>query len=75
MQVNLFEITSKVPGALGEICGVTRMTFHGAIIPPRQCIVVMACVKEGLVKLPFPNEGGSKIKLLCGMKKMLHLNS
>jgi hypothetical protein len=38
------------------------MTFHGVIIPPKQCIVAMACVKKGSVKLPFPNEGGSKMK-------------
>jgi hypothetical protein len=24
----------------------------------------MACVKKGLVKLPFPNEGGSKMKYI-----------
>lgn len=39
-----------------------RMTFHGVIIPPKQCIVAMACVKKRSIKLPFPNEGGSKMK-------------
>jgi hypothetical protein len=62
MQVDLLDTTSKVPCALGEICGVARMTFHRAIIPPRQCIVAMTCVKKRSVKLPFPNEGGSKMK-------------
>jgi len=38
------------------------MTFHGVIIPPKQCIVAMACVKKRSIKLPFPNEGGSKMK-------------
>jgi hypothetical protein len=64
MHVDLLDITKKVPCALGEICGVVGMTFHRAIIPPRQCIVAMACVKKGLVKLPFPNEGGSKMKYI-----------
>jgi len=36
MQVDLLDTTKKVPCALGEICGVVGMTFHRAIIPPRQ---------------------------------------
>ncbi len=51
-----------MPCVSREICGVAGTTFHGAIIPPRQCIVAMACVKKRLVKLLFPNEGGSKMK-------------
>lgn len=62
MQVDLFDPTSKVPCVLGEICGVAGMTFHGAIIPQGQCIIVMACMKKWLVKIPFSNEGCSKIR-------------
>jgi hypothetical protein len=38
------------------------MTFHGAIIPLGQCTLIVGCVKKGLIKIPFPNEGGSNMK-------------
>jgi len=64
MQVDLLDTTKKMPCVWGEICGVVGMTFHRAIIPQGNVFVAMACVKKGLVKLPFPNEGGSKMKYI-----------
>jgi hypothetical protein len=62
MKVDFIEPTSKAPCALGEIYGVVGMTFHGALIQLRLCAIVVTGVKKRVIKLPFPNEVGSKMK-------------
>jgi len=62
MKVDLFNLASKMPCAFGEVCGVAGMTFHGSPIALRNYIVAVTCVKKTLVRLPFPNEGVSKMK-------------
>lgn len=45
-----------------EIHGVVGMTFHQATIALGLYTVVVTCVKKGLIKTPFPNAIGSKMK-------------
>ncbi len=54
-----------MPFALREIYGVVGMTFHGALIQLGLCIVVVTCVKKKVIKLPFSNEVGSKMKKIA----------
>jgi hypothetical protein len=62
MKVDLLDPTSKMPCAFGEVCGVVGMAFHESPIAPKNCIVVVTRVKKTSVRLPFPNEGVSKMK-------------
>ncbi len=65
MKVDLIEPTSKAPSALGEIYSAIEMMFRGALIQLRLCTIVVTCVKIWVVKLPFPNEVGSKMKKMA----------
>jgi hypothetical protein len=62
MKVDLLDHVNKVACTSREIRGVVGMTFHGATITLGLYIIVVTCVKKGLVKAPFPNAVGSKMK-------------
>jgi hypothetical protein len=62
MKVDLLDHVNKMACTSREICGVVGMTFHGATIALGLYNVVVTCVKKGLVKTPFPNAVGSKMK-------------
>ncbi len=60
-KVNMLDIATKLPCAVGEICGVPRMTFHGNIIAPRHYTIVVINIKKGFMRLPFPNPDATKV--------------
>jgi len=78
--VKILDPISKVTCALGEICKVPSMTFHGVPITPRYVTIVVTSIKRRSTKLPFPNSTTSKVKdmanvLFCGERKMYLLVS
>ncbi len=60
-KINMFDPATKLLCAIGEICGVLGMTFHGNIIAPGHYIIVVINIKKGSMKLPFPNLGARKV--------------
>jgi hypothetical protein len=62
MKVELFEPGTRIPCAMGFIVNVTSMDCHGKAILPGTCSVYTTSIKKGLVKLPFPNSEGTKLK-------------
>jgi hypothetical protein len=62
MKVELFDLASRTPCALGKICGVMGMTYHDNPIAHGTCIVVVTCIKKGSTRVPFPNSTSSKMK-------------
>jgi hypothetical protein len=57
----MFDHFTTLTCAIGEICGVPRMTFHGNIIAPRHYKVAIINIKKGYVRLPFPNPDATKV--------------
>jgi hypothetical protein len=47
---------------MGEICGVQSMTFHGNLIEPEICSIIVMGIKKGLVKVPSVSPTASKMK-------------
>ncbi len=45
---------------MGSISNVASMDYHGNAIPP--CSISIIGINKGLVKLPFPNLEGTKLK-------------
>jgi hypothetical protein len=62
MKVELFELGTCIPCAMGSIVNVTSMDCHAKARPPGTCLVSITSIKKGLVKLPFPNSEGTKLK-------------
>ncbi len=62
MKVELFELGFHIPCAMGSIVNVIGMDCHGKAIPLGTCSVSIINIKKGLVKLPFPNSEGTKLK-------------
>jgi predicted neutral ceramidase superfamily lipid hydrolase len=62
MKVDLLDHVNKVACTSREIHNVVGMTFHGVTIALGLYTIVVTCVKKGLVKTPFPNALGSKMK-------------
>jgi hypothetical protein len=62
MEVDIIDLFSRLPCAVGEIVGAPSMTFHGNPIAHGHCTIAMIGIKKGTMKLPFPNLVASKIK-------------
>jgi hypothetical protein len=62
MKVELFDPTSQTPCALGEVCVVVGMAYHGNPIAHGTCTVVVTCIKKRSTRMPFPKSVGSKMK-------------
>jgi hypothetical protein len=62
MKVELLDLASQTPCALGQVCGVVGMTYHHNQIAHGTCIVVVTCIKKRSTRVPFPNLVGSKMK-------------
>jgi hypothetical protein len=60
MNVELLDPISRIPCALGHICGVVGMSFHHAPIALGTCTVVVTTIKKLSTKLPFPKSIHSK---------------
>jgi hypothetical protein len=61
-KVKILDPTSKVTCALGEICRMSSMTFHGAPITPGHVTIAVTSIKRRSTKLPFPSSTTSKVK-------------
>ncbi len=61
-KVKILDPTSKVTCALGEICRMSGMTFHGAPITPGHVTIAVTSIKRRSTKLPFPSSTTSKVK-------------
>jgi hypothetical protein len=57
----MFDPTTRLPCAIGEICGVPRMTFHGNIIVLGHYTIVMINIKKRFMRFPFPNPDTTKL--------------
>ncbi len=62
MKVELLDLASRTPCALGKVCGVVGMTYHCSPIAHGTCIVAITCIKKWSTRVPFPNSAGSKMK-------------
>jgi hypothetical protein len=62
MEVELFDLASRTPCALDEVCGVVGMIYHGNPIAHGTCTITITCIKKGSTKVQFPNSAGSKMK-------------
>jgi hypothetical protein len=62
MKVDLFDPFSGMLCVMGEICGVQGMTFHGNLIKPRICNIVVMGIKKGSMKVPSTSPTTSKMK-------------
>ncbi len=58
--MEILDLTSKVTCALGEICRVSSMTFHGAPIILRHVTIISTSIKRVSTKLPFLSSTASK---------------
>jgi hypothetical protein len=57
----MLDPATKLPCAIGGICSVLGMTFHGNIITPRHYTVAMINIKKRPVRLSFPNPDATKV--------------
>jgi hypothetical protein len=62
VKIDIVDLFSRLPCAVGEIVGVPSMAWHGNPIALGHCIIAMTSIKKVIVKLPFPNLVASKIK-------------
>ncbi len=60
--MEILDPTRKVTCALGEICRMLGMTFHGVPITPRHVTIAVTSIKKESTKLPFLNSTTSKVK-------------
>ncbi len=60
--MEILDPTSKVTYALGEICRVLSMTFHGVPITSRHVTIAVTSIKKESTKLPFSSSTTSKVK-------------
>lgn len=61
-KVDIIDPFNGLPHATRLICGVIGMTFHRAPIALSLCTIVSTSIKKGVMKLPFPSLGASKVK-------------
>jgi hypothetical protein len=52
-KVELLDLIGKVICVVGEICAMSRMTFHGGFIALGHYSMVVTRIKRGSMKLPF----------------------
>jgi hypothetical protein len=64
-KVELIDLAIGKSYALGEICGVPCITFHGSPISLGQCTVTLINIKKGSIKLLFPNHMASRLKYMA----------
>lgn len=64
IKVELIDLAIGKSCALGEICGVPCITFHGSPISLGQCTMTLMNIKKGSIKLPFPNMMASRLKYM-----------
>ncbi len=57
----MFDPTTRLPCAIGEICGVPGMIFHGNIIALGHYTIAMINILKGFVRLPFPNPDATMV--------------
>lgn len=57
----MIDTFSGLPCAIGEICGMPRMTFHGNIIALGHYTMAVTTIKRGSARLPFPNLDVTKV--------------
>jgi hypothetical protein len=57
----MIDTFSGLPCAVGEICGVPRMKFHGNMIALGHYTMVVTTIKRGSTRLPFPNPNVTKV--------------
>jgi hypothetical protein len=62
MKVDLFNPFNGMLCVMGEICRVQGMTFHGNLIEPRICSIVVMGIKKGSMKVPSTSPVASKMK-------------
>ncbi len=60
-KVDMLDPTTRLPCAIGEICGVLGMTFHGNIIALGHYTIGVINIKKGFVRFPFPNLDTTKV--------------
>jgi hypothetical protein len=62
MKVDLLDPFNGMFYVMDQICGVQGMTFHGNLIEPRICNIVVMGIKKGSMEVPSTSLVASKMK-------------